>query len=98
MSPEYAISLLKGGNYHFRHEDRPKFRGAGSVLVVDGHTALYMTANGLAEIHRGLLPISTEYFDPDKERAQRSKQRQAENDFIIQCVLAEQTNNNPTEG
>jgi hypothetical protein len=95
---EYAITLLRGGNYHFRHEQHAKFRGAGCVLVVDGRTALYMVCNGLAEIHEGKLPLKAEFFDPAKDRAQRSKQRQAENDFIIQCVLAEQTNNNPTEG
>jgi hypothetical protein len=92
MSAEYAISLLKGGNYHFRHEDRPKFRGAGSVLVVDGRTALYLVCNNLAEIHEGKLPLKAEFLDPDKNRAQRNLQRQAENDFIIRCVLAEQEN------
>jgi hypothetical protein len=95
---EYAITLLKGGNYQFRHEERAKFRCAASVLVVDGRTALYMVCNGLAEIHEGKLPLTTEFFAPDKERAQRSKQRQAENDFIIRAVLAAEQENPTTEG
>ena len=94
---EYAITLLRGGNYHFRHEDRPKFRGAGSVLVVDGRTALYMVCNDLATLHKGKLPLKAEFFDPDKERAQRSKQRKAENDFIIRAVLANEEANNQTQ-
>lgn len=97
MSAEYAISLLKGGDYHFRHEDRPKFRGAGSVLVVPGNVALYMVCNGLAEIHRGELPLATEWFDPQKQHAQRNKQIQAHNEFIIRTVLAAEQNNNPKE-
>jgi hypothetical protein len=97
MSAEYAISLLKGGDYHFRHEDRPKFRGAGRVLVVDGRTALYMVCNGLAELHRGKLPLETEWFDPQKQRIQRNKKIQAHNDFIIRAVLAAEENNNPIQ-
>ena len=93
----YALCLLRGGQYRLGQETRPRFRGAGTIIGdVDGRTALYLVCNGLAEIHEGQLPLKTEFLDTQRQNAQRNKQRKAESDFIIRCVLAEQQNN-PTQ-
>ena len=93
MPTHVPIVLCRRGKFKFPSEACAVHRTIGQVIAdVDVQTAAALIARGDAALFVGSIPGSAHYLDQTHPQSisQRSARRQAEQDFLVRNIIANQ--------